>query len=132
MIINDLRRDEMKDTKTIAFVAAGLLVLSGLSFLPSVAGQGREKSLEQRVTILEAQLAELTEQVDELKGGSCSCTTLNLQPLAELPIDPSEGDLCVVWSEYLPGEFGNIPYCYVHSEWHALIYHAQENPNPRQ
>jgi len=93
----------MKSTKTMVFIAAGPLVLGGLCFLPSVAGQGREKSLEQRVTILDAQVAELTARLDELEGGSCSCTKLNLQPQAKFPDSPSEGDLCVVWDEDLPG-----------------------------
>lgn len=107
----------MKSTKTMAFVVAGLLVLSGVCLLPSVSGQGPENSLVRRVEVLEELVADLSAKVDELEGGSCTCRTLNLQPLAGLPDSPSEGDLCVVWSEFLPDEFGNILYCYLDGIW---------------
>lgn len=102
----------MKSTKTMMFVSAVLLVLSGLCLLPSVAGQGRERSLEQRVTVLEAQVAELTERIDQIESGSCSCTILNLQPLADFPDGPSDGDLCAV------GEgFDMKCYCRLNGGW---------------
>ena len=122
----------MKSTKTMMFVASVLLVLSGLCLLPSVAGQGRERSLEQRVSVLEAQVAELAEIVDGLEDGSCSCAVLNLRPLPQKPSNPSEGDLCVVETEYQPGEYGNYLYCYILGEWHTLIGYDLPNPDPRQ
>jgi hypothetical protein len=107
----------MKSTKAIVFVIAGLLVLLGLCLLPSAAGQGRDRSLEQRVAMLESQVAELLERIEQIEGGSCSCTVLNLQPLADFPAEPSEGDMSVVWTQYLPEEFGNILYCYLEGVW---------------
>ncbi|MGB2865526.1 MAG: hypothetical protein WBC05_19505 [Sedimentisphaerales bacterium] len=122
----------MKNTKTMAFVVAGLLVLGGVCLLPSVSGQGPENLLVRRVEVLEELVAELSAKVDELEVGSCTCTILNLQPLADFPGNPSEGDLCVVWTEYLPGDFGNIPYCYVLGEWNALLSYNPPLPDPRQ
>ena len=110
----------MKSTKTMLFVAAVLLVLSGLCLLPSVAGQGRERSLEQRVTILEAHVAELTEKIDQIEGGSCSCTVLNLQPFAELPDDAIEGDLCLLSQDIEGGYHSICLYCYIDGDWRCL------------
>ena len=121
----------MKSTKTMAFVVAGLFILSGVCFLPSVSGQGPENSLVHRVEVLEKLVDELSEKVDELEGGSCSCTTLNLQPLGVFPDDPSEGDLCVVWSELLPSEYGNNLFCYLNGQWYAFLDYLPL-PDPRQ
>jgi hypothetical protein len=114
----------MKSTKTMVFVSAGLLVLSRLCLLPSVAGQGRERSLEQRVTVLEAEVAELTEKIDQIEGGSCSCTILNLQPLADFPENSSEGDLCIK-KEIGEPPFTNILFlwCYLDGDWRCVGFY---------
>jgi hypothetical protein len=122
----------MKNTRTMALVVLALLALSGVWFLPTVTGQGRENSLVRRVEILEELVVDLCERVEYLQGGSCTCDVLNLQLLADLPSNPSEGDLCVVWSEYQPGEYGNTLYCYLDGDWRMAARRRVPNPNPRQ
>ncbi|MGD8501307.1 MAG: hypothetical protein PVJ86_11705 [Phycisphaerales bacterium] len=108
----------MKSTKTMALVAVALLALSGVWLLPSVAGQGRENSIPERVTELERLVAERTARADELEDGSCTCATLNLPPLDDFPTDPSEGDLCVVYVPENPdAPCGNALFGYLRGEW---------------
>ena len=115
----------MKSTKTMAVAAVILLAFSGVWFLPSVAGQGQGNSLVQRVAVLEALVADLTERVEELEGqgpGTNSFDVLHLNPLADFPSNPSEGDLCVVVNE--SGSYHIYCYlyyaAYLNSDWRQL------------
>jgi hypothetical protein len=111
----------MKSATTMALVAVALLALSGVWFLPTVIGQGRENSIPEKVAELERLVAELTGRVDELEGGFCTCQILNLQPLGDFPIDPSEGDLCVAYVPEDPQDpdapYGNALFGYFRGEW---------------
>jgi hypothetical protein len=127
----------MRNTKTMAVVVVILLVLCGVWFLPSVAGQGSENSMPERVRMLEEIVAELSltveelnKRVDELEEGSCTCKVLNLQPLPDRPSDPDDGDLCVVdlppTSE--PGaHYGPTLSVYLNGRWFLM---GPMNPDP--
>jgi hypothetical protein len=110
----------MKSTRTLALAVAILLALCGVWSLPSVSGQGQENSLVQRVAVLEAQVADLTERVEALEQGQAppgtSFDVLHLNPLAEFPENPSEGDICVVLDE-CDGEYFNFFYQYLNGDW---------------
>jgi len=90
----------MKTTKTKTVIVLAILALGVAGLLAGSIGQGKnapQRGLVQRVEDLEGQVADLTARVEALEGGSCmcSCDVLHLNPLADFPSDPSEGDVCV-------------------------------------
>lgn len=116
----------------MACVAAGLLVLTGVSFLPSVAGQGPESSLPQRVAVLEALVGELIANVDDLTervsaledgqgSGTNSFDVLHLNLLGDLPENPEEGDICFVRYVSSGGYEGSILFYFRAGEWRFLV-----------
>jgi hypothetical protein len=118
----------MRSTKTMALVVLVLLVLCGVWFLPSVRGQASDKAIPERVAELEALVADLTERVEHLEQGQVppgtSFDVLHLNPLADFPSEPSEGDLCVVdlppTSE--PGaRYGPTLSVYLNGRWFSII-----------
>ena len=129
----------MRRTKSMALIAVLLLVLSGVWFLPSVSGQGADKAIPQRVRVLEELVAalsssveDLTERVEALEEGQGSGTNsfdvIHLNPLAEFPPSPSDGDICVVLDE-CDGQDMNNFVCYLNGSWLGLW---GCNPNPRE
>ena len=104
----------MRSGNTRVFVVLALLALGGSWLLPSVSGAGKENSLVQRVQALEDEVAALIARVEALEGGSCSCVcdVLHLEPLADFPESPSEGDVCVVGES----ESRHI-YSYLDGDW---------------
>ena len=114
----------MKQIKMIVFVVIVLLVLSALQYIPTVKGQGSTNSLAFRVAELEALVKNLNNRVAALENGQVppgtSFEVLNLTPLNEFPGNPSNGDLCVVLTEWVwaPGTYAYQLYCYLSSSWH--------------
>jgi len=116
----------MKTTKALIVLAILALGVAGL--LPSLAGAPEnvpQRGLVQRVEELEGQVSALTARVEALEGVACMCRcdVLHLNPLADFPSNPSEGDLCVV------GESGDRHiYCYLDGDWQLLDYLSQPPP----
>lgn len=111
----------MKSRKIGAIVVVVLLVLGGSLLLPSSAEEGRENSLLYRVEVLEGQVVDLLARVEMLEGGggnACACDVLNLEPLDDLPENPSEGDLCVRTCRFAPV---NQIYCFLNGSWQRLL-----------
>ena len=124
----------MKTKIKMTLIVLVLLALGSTCLVPSIADDDKDnddnqRGLLKRINVLEAVVDDLTERVEELQGGACSCTTLNLQPLTDFPNDPSEGDLCVVWTEYSPGEYWNNLFCYLNGTWYGFLDWI---PDPRQ
>ena len=112
----------MKSTKTRALIVLVLLALGSSWLLPGVAGAGKKdpkKGLAQRVEVLEEQVADLMARLEVLEEGQGSNTNsfdvIHLEPLADFPEEPTDGDLCVV------GENSdNGLYCYLNGEWRTV------------
>lgn len=109
----------MDNRKIGALVVLALLALGSAWLLPRASGEGQEvrpqRSLVERVKVLEEQVADLLTRVEALEEGTCRCDVMYLAPLSDFPDNPSEGDLCVV------GESDSQHiYCYLNGDWLQL------------
>jgi len=111
--------------KKLGTIVVLILLTPGISWIiPNVAGAGKEKSLVERVKVLEEQVALLTARVETLEQGGGACDTfdvVHLTPLATCPSDPIEGDLCVM---SVGGS--NSLFSYLNGSW----WHTPHSPHP--
>ena len=100
-------------------VAVLFLTVSGSwLFLNTVhAKEEKEQAgLVQQVEELTQQVESLTARIEDLEADAAQVNSvIHLEPLADFPPNPSEGDICVV------GESGNRNlYCYLNGDWLRL------------